>query len=271
MSELTIGMTSNEALTNSMFLIDSFTEMVLPDTELVVEKISQPTEPPRISRPRLLQDLTQSLNSRASTILIGRAGTGKTALALDFSLKCGRRAAWYKVDAPEASMRVFFQYLVASLRQAVPDFGSQTLRQLVADANPEQLPLLAEAVVYDLSECESEPLLVVIDDLHLVCDANWVVPFFQRVLPLLPSHVHLLITSRTMPPAPLWRLRSKQMLLVIDEDTLAFTRVEAAELFESYGLSREQASIAVDHTHGRAAALASFAASLGTQEARLSV
>jgi len=254
-----------------MFLLDSFAEMVIPDTELVVEKISRPSELPRVSRPRLLDVLHQGFNSRASTILIGRAGTGKTALALDFSLKCGRRAAWYKVDAPEAEMRVFFQYLAASLREAVPDFGSQTLNQMVVDAKPDQVPRLAEAFVYELSEGECEPLLVVIDDLHLVCDADWVVPFFQRVLPLLPSHVHVLITSRTMPPAPLWRLRSKQMLLVIDEDTLAFTGVEAAELFESYGLSREQASIAVDHTHGRAAALASFAASLGAPEAGLSV
>jgi LuxR family maltose regulon positive regulatory protein len=265
MSELTIGMTSNEALTNRMFLIDSFTENAIPATELVVEKISRPTEPPRVSRSRLLDDLTQSLNSRASTILIGRAGTGKTALALDFSLKCGRRAAWYKVDASDAEMRVFFQYLVTSLRQVIPNFGSEPLQQMVVDAKPEEVPRLAEAFVYELSEGECEPLLVVIDDLHLICDADWVVPFFQRVMPLLPSHVHILITSRTMPPAPLWRLRSKQMLLVVDEDTLAFTRVEAAELFETFGLSREQASIAVDHTHGRAAALASFAASLGTQ------
>jgi hypothetical protein len=44
-------------------------------------------------------------------------------------------------------------------------------------------------------------------------------------------------------------------LVVIDEATLAFTRSEAIQLFASYGLSPEQASIAVDHTHGRATAL----------------
>jgi LuxR family maltose regulon positive regulatory protein len=128
------------------------------------------------------------------------------------------------------------------------------------------MPLIAEAFVYELAESEGEPLLIIIDDLHLVCDAQWVIPFFQRMLPLLPAHVHVMITSRTMPPAPLWRMRSKQTLLVIDEETLAFTRAEAAELFESLGLSHEQAAIAVDHTHGRAAALASFAASLTTPE-----
>jgi LuxR family maltose regulon positive regulatory protein len=122
--------------------------------------------------------------------------------------------------------------------------------------------LLAEAFVHELERNPGPPLLVVIEDLHLVCDADWLVPFFRRLLPLLPSDVHMLITSRTMPPAPLWRMRSKQTLAVIDEDTLSFTRNEAVQLFESYKLTAEQASIAFDHSHGRAAALATLAATL---------
>jgi ATP/maltotriose-dependent transcriptional regulator MalT len=61
-------------------------------------------------------------------------------------------------------------------------------------------------------------------------------------------------------------MRSKQTLSVIDEATLAFTRHEATELFESYGLTSEQASVALDHTHGRAAALTRIATSLAQKE-----
>jgi hypothetical protein len=50
-------------------------------------------------------------------------------------------------------------------------------------------------------------------------------------------------------------MRSKQTLDVIDEATLAFTCVETVELFEAYELAREQACVARDHAHGRAAAL----------------
>jgi LuxR family maltose regulon positive regulatory protein len=119
----------------------------------------------------------------------------------------------------------------------------------------------ADAFVHAMEESHEElPLLIVIEDLHLVSDASWVVPFFRRWLPLIPADVHVLITSRTMPPAPLWRMRSKQTLAVIDEEMLKFTRQEAIELFGSLGLSAEQACIALDHTNGRASALASFAA-----------
>jgi ATP/maltotriose-dependent transcriptional regulator MalT len=72
----------------------------------------------------------------------------------------------------------------------------------------------------------------------------------------------VLMTSRTLPTTPLWRMRSKQTLALIDEETLAFTREEAVKLFESYNLTREQASIALAHAHGRAAALANLAGTL---------
>lgn len=251
-----------------MFLIDSSFETASTKMELVVEKILRPTQTPGVSRPRLLTILEQSLSSCASTIISGRAGTGKTALAVDFSRKCRRPAAWYKVDAPDADLRIFFQYLIASIQKYRTAFGSETLTQLVKMAELNNIPMLAEAFVYELAEGESSPLLIVIEDLHLVCDSEWLVPFLSRLLPLLPSEVHMLITSRTMPPAPFWRMRSKQTLMVIDEEALAFTRSEAGKLFESHGLSNEQASIALDHTHGRAAALAAFAASLSKVETR---
>ena len=206
--------------------------------------------------------LEKNLPSCTSTIVSGRAGTGKTALAVDFARNCGRRVAWYKVDAPEAELRIFFQYLIASIRKQRPGFGQAILMPLVNKAQPDQISVLAEAFVYELAEGNNKPLLIVIEDLHLVCDSSWLVPFFKRLLPLLPSEVHMLITSRTMPPAPLWRMRSKQTLSVMDEETLAFTRQETVALLESFGVSREHAGIALDHTHGRAAALTRFAASL---------
>ena len=237
--------------------------------QLIREKISFPAAATHVSRPRLLGLLEQNMNTCTSTIINGRAGSGKTILAADFAEACGRAVAWYKVDAPDVDLQVFFDYLIASIRQRRPDFGKQTLRPLLRSADADRISLLAEAFVYELLEGKHEPLLIVIEDLHLVCDAPWVVVFFRRLLPLLPADVHMLITSRTLPPAPLWRMRSKQRLYVIDEEALAFNRAEAAELFENYGLSREQAYIAVDHTHGRAAALDACAESLSQAEQNL--
>jgi ATP/maltotriose-dependent transcriptional regulator MalT len=94
-----------------------------------------------------------------------------------------------------------------------------------------------------------------VDDLHLLYDAEWLVPFFGRLLPLLPVEAHMILIGRTLPPAPLWRMRSKQTLRVIEESALAFTHGEAEELFHSYGLNVKTAAQALSETWGRAAAL----------------
>jgi hypothetical protein len=55
-------------------------------------------------------------------------------------------------------------------------------------------------------------LVLVIDDLYLIYDADWIVSFFHRLLLLLPAKTHMLILGQGLPPEPIWRLHSKQRL-----------------------------------------------------------
>jgi LuxR family maltose regulon positive regulatory protein len=229
---------------------------------LIHEKIAVSPQLPRVSRQRLLKLLKDNLASYNATIISGRAGTGKTTLAADFATRAGRPVAWYKVDAADCDLRLFCQYLSKTVMRH-RSLDEDRLLQLTDSVESDRAELLAEALVFQLSEGKSEPLLILIEDLHLVHDADWVVPFFRRLMSLLPTDVHLLVTCRSLPPAPLWRLRSKQMLRVMDETELAFTLDEAIQLFESYGLSEEHARVAWVQTNGRAAAIADFAATPG--------
>ena len=74
-----------------MFLIDDSQDLAMPMQELITAKIAPPQRLPRISRPRLLRIIENSLAAGTSTIISGRAGTGKTSLAVDFALQ--RQAA----------------------------------------------------------------------------------------------------------------------------------------------------------------------------------
>ena len=222
--------------------------------QVIPEKIAPPAEFPRVSRERLLQTLGESMEGCNSTIVAGRAGTGKTMLATDFARRSGRRVAWYKLDAPDSELSVFLRHLCASLGKARPGFGAQTLERLGPEAGADDVPLAVEHLVYELLE-SNEPALVVIDDLHLIYDARWMVPFFRRWLPLLPPEVHVMLLGRSLPPTPLWRMRSKQTLCVLEEETLAFTLEEARALYASYGLPASGADAALRETRGRAATL----------------
>lgn len=233
--------------------------------QVIPDKISQPVELPRVSRERLLSSLRESLENCNSTIIHGRAGTGKTLLASDFARHSGRRVAWYKLDAPDCELPVFFRYLCAAVESVRPGFGRETLDKLGEQSGLDDVPLLVESFIYELLET-NEPLLIVIDDLHLIYDAGWVVPFFRRLLPLLPPDVHLCLLGRSMPPTPLWRMRSKQTLCVIDEEALAFTLTETRRLFREYGLASERAEDALRRTRGRAHLLDAEARAAGEVE-----
>jgi ATP/maltotriose-dependent transcriptional regulator MalT len=222
---------------------------------VIPEKITPPVELPRVSRERLLSTLDESLEGCNSTIIHARAGTGKTMLATDFARRTGRRLAWYKLDAPDTELPVFLRHLCASLAEAArPGFGARTIERLGRECETDDVPLAVEYLIYELLE-SNDPVLLVIDDLHLIYDAEWMVPFFRRLLPLLPAEVHVMMLGRSLPPTPLWRMRSKQTLCVLDEAVLAFTLAESRRLYASYGLSAERAEAALRETRGRAATL----------------
>jgi LuxR family maltose regulon positive regulatory protein len=203
--------------------------------------------------------LGEGLDSCTSTIITGRAGTGKTTLAKDFARNCRPRTAWYTVEASDGELPIFFRYLVESVRRQRPGFGQKALAGFAGSPGFQDIPTLAEAFLYELQECGGEPLLLVVDDLHLIYDAEWFVPFFRRLLPLLPAEAHMLLIGRSLPPTPVWRMRSKQTLCLVEESALAFTPREASDLFAAYGLAAREAHAALEQTRGRAAALDALA------------
>ena len=77
--------------------------------KIITSKIMIPTEMPRVCRQGLLDTLRENLKSCNAAFINGRAGTGKTMLAVDFIRGHERRVAWYKVDAPDMSLPVFLE------------------------------------------------------------------------------------------------------------------------------------------------------------------
>lgn len=230
--------------------------------QLIAEKITIPQERPGLPRPRVMDLMWESLLRHSATVISGRAGTGKTILASEFARQCGRPVAWFKADATDNRPDIFLRYLEESVRRQRPGFRLKWEEVDTADVEYDSARL-AESFVIALQEtgqeAGAEPLLLVIDDLHHVYDEAWVSPFFARLVPLLPPDVHLLIVARGVPPAPLWRMRSKQLLTVIDENYLTFTLDEARRLFAAYGLSADAVVKPLTVSHGRAAVLDAIA------------
>lgn len=89
------------------------------------------------------------------------------------------------------------------------------------------------------------------DNAHNVFDAEWFSDFFGSLIYSLLPNMHLVMVGRSYPPIPLWRMRSKQRLGVIDEEILAFNLDETIDLFKDVGLSEDRALEAHLSSYGR--------------------
>jgi LuxR family maltose regulon positive regulatory protein len=221
------------------------------EIHLFGEKLRIPKLKNEIPRPRLSEVLTKSSAQFGATLVTGRAGTGKTTLAAQFA-ELYEKSVWLSIDSADTDWRIFSAYFSAGLRDAKPP-RKITKTNLENSAAPlAEVSGYVENLMLQFSQNDfAEPRLIVLDDAHYLFDADWFGAFFSSLLYSLSPASHLLILSRGAPSLPLWRLRSKQVLGVVDEKLLAFDLEESRRLFEKFGLSAEAAAKAHSKSFGR--------------------
>jgi LuxR family maltose regulon positive regulatory protein len=223
-------------------------------------KLKRPEVDAVVARPRIDTLLRSSTEQFPATLISGRAGTGKTAIAAGFAAS-QKNVFWYSVESTDADWTVFSRYFSAALSGKV--FGEhQEIDLHAADAEIAEREI-ARFLVNRFSNAyagtSAGPALIVLDDIHHVFDASWFDDFFNLLLYSLPPYTHLMLTCRSKPPGPLWRLRSKQMLNVLDEKVIAFNAAETEELYKKLGLNGSAAKQAHKQCFGRVSKLLKYA------------
>jgi LuxR family maltose regulon positive regulatory protein len=200
----------------------------------------------RVPRPRLTSRLTEGLQ-RKMTLISAPAGFGKTTLLSEWretSDKDAISVAWVSLDKGDNDlMRV--TYLIAALQTVRPNVGTsaQTLMETLrtAHADPPRretvrrdgpsvsIETVLTCLINDLATTEGE-IALILDDAHVI-EAQSIHDAIEFLLEHLPSHVHLIIASRTEPPLALSRLRARDQIAELHASDLRFTADEIAEFF----------------------------------------
>ena len=223
------------------------------------EKLEIPHCGGLIERPRLIEKLERSLSHFAATLVSGRAGTGKTSIAAEYA-RTRKRVAWFTVESSDIDWNVFASYLAASVhRVAESKKAVGDSLHAVTNSSPAAMAvfLYVIASLLETDEKDDRPLLV-LDGIHQLFDADWFGGFFNILQPSVSETADVLLLCRSKPPNPLWRLRSKQQLDVIDEKTLAFDRDETILLLKQVGRSQAEAARIQAETFGRVSKLLPF-------------
>jgi len=249
----------NYEFVTSVVASDSYEVSRPIEMPLIRAKLRTPSTSEVFDRNWLLELLDRSMKNSAATLLVGRTGSGKTALAANFASRVSDHS-WYSIDASDADWNSFQRYFRAALtddRERTQ--AKKAINEITFSSTPVELFADITAAL-ELRE-KGWPSVIVLDNVHHLFDCSWFEEFFAFLIASLPHTSHVFLLSRSKPPTPVWRLRSKQILSVIDERSLAFSPTEAVELFAKNGLSKDAAVKAQAQTFGRPADMIEFIAS----------
>ncbi|WOD13846.1 LuxR C-terminal-related transcriptional regulator [Paraburkholderia kirstenboschensis] len=192
--------------------------------------------PPRlptglIDRPRLA-GLAGRAEDRRLTVIKAPAGFGKTSLALTwlYQLRAhGAQVAWLSLDTGDDEPACFLNHLAHALRHACGKVGAAAI-SLTADAAFVPADAVVSTLVNELVDVDDDVFLF-LDDYHLINlpAVHTAMAFF---IAHAPSHVHVVLCTRTEPPLPLARLRAGNDLLEIDASALRFNFDETRDFIE---------------------------------------
>lgn len=113
-----------------------------------------------------------------------------------------------------ATLQDFLTSLASDLREQSAPFGRRlqdALHQSASD--PDQL---AAALAADLADLHADHYLILLNDFDRADDVGDFQQCFRHLLAELPSHCHLLIGSRTLPPLPWAALIARHEAAVVD-------------------------------------------------------
>jgi LuxR family maltose regulon positive regulatory protein len=225
---------------------------------VAVTKFLVPDQRPGLVPRAPLVEVLAAARPARLVLVTGPAGAGKTTLVVQWSKAAveDRTFAWLWLDPQDADPVRFWTSVVAALRTVHPGFGARALEALRAGrAAIEQavVPLLVNEAV-----TMPEPIVLVLDDLHVVDDAADVQRSLGLFVDLLPPAVQVAVTTRTEPALPTARLRARGQLAEIRAPDLRFTDADAADLLRrGFGVELDARAVArlQERTEGWAAGL----------------
>lgn len=209
-------------------------------------------QPGLVVRERLLDAL---MADRRQTVvfLSGPAGAGKTTVGRQWAVVDPRPRRVIAVSPALADPSAFARALVKALESLGPP--ARKTRALASAIEPAFSTLLPPALTV-LAGNRTAPYVLVVDDLHLVSH-----PVVHELLAALvdgvPEGSQVVFLSRE--PAPRWAapVRARGRMLELGPDDLAFSVLEAIELFSGLGLhvADHEVAKATEHAEGWAVAL----------------
>lgn len=207
-----------------------------------------------IKRPGLINTLHTHLNKKL-IIVSAPAGFGKTSLLVDFAHVTDLPVCWYTLDKFDNDLRIFLDYLIASIERPFPGFGAHTRTILQEIIDPaKDIHLVVSSLVKEIIDTIPEYFVIILDDHQAIEDQDHINTFLELFLNYIDENCHLILASRSLPALPnIALLIARQQAGGIGIDELRFSSVEIQELARinyNQDLSLQQTELLAQRTGG---------------------
>jgi LuxR family maltose regulon positive regulatory protein len=194
-----------------------------------ISKITPPSVPHILARPRLIERLIQNQDKRL-ILLLGQAAQGKSTLALSYVKASKVPSAWINLGPEDSDPVNFFYLLVHSVQRVVKDIDLSPilLYPSMSEGPRDEIPLYREWASV-LLEMTTMPLQIIFDGLDRLFPKASTHRLIQVLVEEVPPHIHLIMLSREMPPLEIQALKIRQEAYVLTGEELAFTLEETSK------------------------------------------
>ena len=221
-----------------------------------------------VARPGLAEQLDSTLNrGHRLTLISAPAGFGKSTLLSDWAASradADVAVAWLSLDEGDNTLSRFLAHLWAALSSVGLDLDADELDAVLAAPTSAAITAVVNKVEYVGQRRPGGHWLLVLDDYHAIVTPE-VHEAMTFLLDHMPAQLHLLVATRSDPPFPLSRLRSRGQLTEVRAAGLRFAPQEArAFLNEVMGLNLADSEVQAleERTEGWIAGLQLAALSL---------
>ncbi|TDM51652.1 HTH-type transcriptional regulator MalT [Aliivibrio fischeri] len=206
-----------------------------------------------ILRQRVLDTLENAMHYKL-VLFRSPAGYGKTTMAAQW-LSDKDATGWYSLDESDNDEYKFAKYFVQTISNATHTELSHSIA-LTEKRQFASLSSLFSQVFTELISFQDEAYIV-LDDYHLITNdiIHLGLKFFLKHL---PDNLTLVITSRSQPPLNTANLRVRDLLIEIDNQSLAFDQSETSLFFNqrlNENIDQEAITHVREHVEGWPSAL----------------
>ena len=183
--------------------------------------------PHELRRDRLLEELHKH-RTRPLILLVAPAGFGKSTLAATYARESGGAVAWLTLQAADRDTRRLFAHLADALEAGFGEGGLMPQLHTGLAEGAEGVGL-ARLLLADLAHAPTG-FIIVLDDFHVVHDAEDVVNAIDALLRDLPDVGQVVITGREAPGLSMTRLVVEGAVFPLGTEDLRFSPDETRAL-----------------------------------------